>query len=296
MQQIHILGTGAMGCLWGSYFPNTTKVTFISRSQPSQPFIYTVSPYGKTVHAHLEGANDTSTIDVLIVATKSFDALDAVKSVRNRLSEQCQILVLQNGMGSQQSIASEFPKLAIYACSSTEGAYKKTFLEVVHAGRGNNIIGALTPTAKPARLSNWLPDDQFEWSDQIDTILWKKLLVNCAINPLTVIHQCQNGQLLESTDALEQMARLCNEMDALTEQLNLNLSNSLDLAVSVCKQTALNYSSMFQDAKHQRKTEIDYITGYMIQQCEQHNIPCPEHQKVYQRIKSLNLGDPSDLG
>ena len=296
MQHIHILGTGAMACLWGSYFSNTQTLHFISRQNHNSSFEYNVRPHNQVVQGQLESKDSVKKIDILIVATKAFDALSAVQSVAHAFTDTTEILVLQNGMGSQQAIATEFGHLPIYACSSTEGAYKASERELVHAGKGINTVGALTDFATESRLSNWLPIKGYKWSNDIEPILWKKLLVNCAINPLTVIYQCQNGQLLENQSALEHMRLLCEEMDALLQINKMLIGNSFELAQSVCKQTAKNFSSMYQDAKHGRQTEIDYITGYMIQQCHQHHSPCPTHKWVYEKIRNHHLGDPSDLG
>lgn len=289
MQNIHIIGSGAMACLWGSYFPADSSIIFINRKQTSGPFHYTVSPSGRMVHGETQSIADIETIDRLIVATKAFDALNAVRSVSSKLSSQCEILVLQNGMGSQQAIAQEFSHLAIYACSSTEGAYKPHLTELVHAGHGENTVGNLTPHANQRKLRQWLPNDCYKWVEDIEPVLWKKLLVNCAINPLTAIYQCQNGKLLENAEALSLMEQICQELDELVRKRNMPLSNSFELAKSVCQSTANNYSSMFQDVHHGRSTEINYINGYVVQQCQQLGVACPANQSV---LEKMHIGAP----
>lgn len=288
MQHIHIIGSGAMACLWGSYFPSGTSLTFINRNGKSEPFQYQITPTNKIIKARTQPASEITSIHRLIVATKAFDALNAVKSLGAKLSEQCEIVVLQNGMGSQQAIANAFNHLAIYACSSTEGAYKANPNEVVHAGKGENTIGRLTEPATEAQLSQWLPSVNFKWTNDIEPVLWKKLLINCAINPLTAIFQCQNGELLENPEALLLMKQVCHELDTLTTKLNLGLDNSFEMAQAVCRMTAQNFSSMYQDVHHGRQTEINYITGYIIQQCKLNGVACSANQSVY---KQINVGD-----
>lgn len=285
MQDIHILGTGAMASLWGSYFSPDTQLHFITRSTTSTEYHYRVQPDGKEIKGTCINASQAKDIAYLIVATKAFDALRAIESVQTGITQKTEILVLQNGMGSQQAIANQFPNNRVYACSSTEGAYKSSTTELVHAGKGTNTIGALTPSATSMSLTKWLLPCHFEWHEDIQTVLWRKLVVNSAINPLTVLYDCQNGQLLENQSAMTLMSELCEEMDRLTAALDMDISNSLVLATEVCKRTANNYSSMYQDAKHNRQTEIDYITGYLIQQFEQQKILCPKHEWVYGQLK-----------
>jgi 2-dehydropantoate 2-reductase len=50
--------------------------------------------------------------------------------------------------------------------------------------------------AVPSGSTTCTPPASPQWSTDILTRLWRKLALNCAINPLTVLHDCQNGGLL----------------------------------------------------------------------------------------------------
>lgn len=288
MQDIYILGSGAMGYLWASYFNHNAKLHFITRNQSAESFEFEKRPGLQTISATktqpAQLSQNHSKIRFLIVCTKAFDAEKAVISIENNLANDCQILLIQNGMGSQQAIAQRYPSLSIYACSSTEGVFKESDNILVHAGQGENHIGPLTPAAKQNTLTAWLPPSIYTWHENISPILWRKLVINSAINPLTVIYQCQNGALLSNQTAHAHMKYLCLELDALCEQLNLNLTPTIHLAESICQSTANNYSSMYQDHRHQRPTEIHYITGYVIEECKKRGIECPIHEQVAEQI------------
>ncbi len=79
----------------------------------------------------------------LIVCTKAQDSLSALNSVKPHLADNCRILLLQNGMGSQQIIRDALPTQTIWAGSSNDGAYLSAPFEVCHAGQGQNWIGPL---------------------------------------------------------------------------------------------------------------------------------------------------------
>lgn len=290
MQDIHILGSGAMGLLWASYFNNSVNITFITRNDVQPKFTFEKRPENLSISSSKTTASklieDKKFIKRLIICTKSFDALIALEQLVSCLHDDCEILLIQNGMGSQQAIAKQFPHLSIYACSSTEGVYKESDDIFVHAGHGENHIGPLSATATLQKLSNWLPAAKFQWHKDITPILWKKLVINSAINPLTVIYQCKNGGLLTNEIARNHMFELCEELDTLTTKLNLNLVPTFQLAESVCQLTANNFSSMYQDNFHNRQTEIEYITGYIIKQCTSLDIKCQAHEDVYSQIHS----------
>lgn len=288
MQDIYILGSGSMGCLWASYFEECTNIHFITRSLGVSEYTFNKQPQNQNVRSQKIGIDSLmktpDKIKFLIVCTKAFDALNAITNIQQKLAKNCQIILIQNGMGSQQSIADAFPKLAVYACSSTEGAYKKSENTLIHAGAGENHIGPMTQHATIDKLCSWLPHSCYQWHDVIEPILWKKLVINAAINPLTVVYQCQNGELLTHKKAHEHMKNLCLELDELCIKLNFNLTPTLSLAETICHLTAKNYSSMFQDNKHHRQTEIEYITGFVINECNKLSIPCPINQSLYSKI------------
>jgi len=290
MQDIYILGSGAMGCLWASYFNNTVPIHFITRASTPSEFDFVKKPTNsivKTDKIDVQTFNKSNqTIERLIICTKAFDSLNAIQSIQHKLVNDCQVILIQNGMGSQQAIAKQFPHLAIYACSSTEGAYKESENILVHAGSGENHIGPLTSSATEADLSAWLPSSFYQWHTDIEPALWKKLIINAAINPLTVIFNCKNGQLLKDKKAHLTMQSLCAELDELCKALSLDLTPAIVLAESICESTANNFSSMYQDSHHQRHTEIDYITGFIIAQCENLSIPCPVNKSLYVQISS----------
>jgi 2-dehydropantoate 2-reductase len=284
MHEIYVLGNGAMGYLWASYFNNNLPVNLITRSKVKASFSFSKIPENIEIHTQLitalEIEQKRQTIHRLIICTKAFDAELALSKISHLLSESCEIILIQNGMGSQQAIALAYPGLAIYACSSTEGVYKESESVLVHAGKGENQVGALTKTASREALQSWLPVQVFNWHDDITPVLWRKLIINCAINPLTVLYKCKNGQLLENVDAHNHMARVCAELDNLSQHMGLGLHPTLALAESVCQSTANNYSSMNQDAKHNRTTEINYITGYAVKQFANAAIDCPENKAL----------------
>jgi len=285
MQSIYILGSGAMGCLWASYFDNQHAIHFIQRQSSAPDFSFRLLPRNKRFKASCDVAeNIASPISRVIIATKAYDAVTALNSVQPCLAKDAQVLLLQNGLGSQQAILKQYPDLALYACSSTEGAYKQDAHTVVHAGHGENIIGPLNTKAQQNRLTEWLPTNTYSWHDNINQVLWRKFMINCAINPLTVIYQCQNGELISNPDYFNHMMSICQEIDQLTQAKGYQEVAAIELAQQVCKKTANNYSSMLQDTKKGHQTEIDFMTGFFIEEARKHQIAVPFSQAAYDAV------------
>jgi 2-dehydropantoate 2-reductase len=125
--------------------------------------------------------------------------------------------------------------------------------------------------------------------DDIDQRLWRKLAVNSVINPLTALHDCRNGAVLElpGIDAL--LPALCAEVCAAAnaEGLALNAAQLVDDVRHVCRVTAQNRSSMLQDIAARRLTEIDFINGYVVHKAAQYGLDCPQQRALYMQIQDL---------
>ncbi len=111
-------------------------------------------------------------------------------------------------------------------------------------------------------------------------------MVNAIINPLTAIWNQPNGALLEH---IEEVAALCQELHPLLVKQGLSETPETwcRQVLQVADRTAQNFSSMHQDIVHHRKTEIDYITGYLLQQAEKQGLDLPGHRELYLKIKAL---------
>ncbi|MCW9051026.1 MAG: 2-dehydropantoate 2-reductase [Motiliproteus sp.] len=300
-QSWHILGAGAVGSLWANYLLRNKQPVCILCRSPEQldafwdnPFLTLVvdgQRYKSQPKTELFSSNQP--IHKLLVTTKSYDTLEAIQSVAHRIDRSTQIVVLQNGMGNQQSVAELFPNSAVYAGTTTEGAYRTGPHQVVHAGRGKTWFG---PFNKAANDQGGEPlqalldlDLVSDYEDSIHTRLWQKLAINCAINGLTAIHDCRNGKLLESP-YLEEMIQLCDEVELVAAKLNQPLFPHplIDAAKGVAKATGENLSSMLQDVRHQRQTEISSINGFLCRQAEQLSIPVPHNQQLTERVLKLS--------
>ncbi|MNY00873.1 2-dehydropantoate 2-reductase [compost metagenome] len=230
------------------------------------------------------------------MACKAYDAEQAVARLAPRLAADAELILLQNGLGSQEAVATLVPHTRCIVASSTEGAFRQADWNVVFAGHGFNWLGDPGDPAPP----QWLGDLQdsaipHQWTPDILTRLWRKLALNCAINPLTVLHDCRNGGLLEHHC---EVATLCAELGDLLEhcgqpQAALELQPEVERVIQA---TAANYSSMHQDVSRGRRTEISYLLGYACRVAARHRYPLPHLERLHRRlVEHLQArGLPSD--
>lgn len=192
------------------------------------------------------------------------------------------------------------------------GVYQTGPFSVVHAGKGDINIGATsfpddeeTPTnpetsqfllqsltSAPALSASTVSPPELLHL-QLD-----KLAVNAVINPLTTIFDCLNGELFHRPPILALIRALLVETSAVIQNIALpdisgNSSHSVErfspsalekTVASVAAMTAQNSSSMRQDARSGKRTEIDYINGFIITQGAERGISCSVNRALVQLV------------
>jgi 2-dehydropantoate 2-reductase len=314
---IHILGAGAMGALWASQLArNAFPVTIISRNaaSPNLEISYqdhTDDPAIREATIQtiaLRTAQQVTRLSILLVCVKTYQLEDALQSVRHAVTEQTQVVLLQNGMGNGEIAQSILPPCQLFLATTTHGAYiasrstKGHQLTVIHAGRGTTSLGPATQQqslAHAPQLCQWLqwalPD--VIWHFDIERLLWKKLMINAAINPLTALFQCRNGELLDQGEREQLLIQLIEEMSPVLTYYSPELKqiDRVKEVIAIARATANNYSSMYQDLASGRETELEAITGYLLRQAQQLNIQLPSHSQLYQRLKEHSFGYQTNL-
>ncbi|KAK2460111.1 hypothetical protein APHAL10511_007877 [Amanita phalloides] len=142
----------------------------------------------------------------------------------------------------------------------------------------------------------------------------RKLVVNSVINPLTAIMGCRNGDILKTKAIVHLMGKICGEasklfaaqyldetqhwLDDLSKRgmdpqevsvgrLHVGLSEeSLRMEViRVARATDGNISSMLSDVRRGRKTEVQYITGYLLRLAKIYKVNVPYIAMLHYLIK-----------
>ena len=126
------------------------------------------------------------------------------------------------------------------------------------------------------------------YSDNIKEKQWLKLAINCVINPITALENIDNGQLLNDKFQA-QITALILEIIAIAafENIEFNFNELREKIMAVAQSTAQNCSSMRSDILNKRKTEIDYINGYIVKVANRMNFSVPENEKLLREIKAL---------
>lgn len=286
-----------MGCLYAhALYRVGCQVTLVQRTGATPGKLAVVVAHkGMRSDIQLDAITPQSQARIthLLVATKAYDVCAAVAGVAHLLREDCAVLLLVNGMGLAEALnkqlADDLPQLDIYCGTTTEGAYSVAARHIVHAGRGETRIGRQGQGTPAPWFAQWVQAiNPCIWDPCIESALWAKLAVNCVINPLTALYGCRNGELARRPDLAAEVGILCKEVADICSGAGFSaVADSLAATVSaVIAGTADNRSSMLQDLLHGRQTEIDYITGYLLQVADRLGIDATYNRTLLEKIKS----------
>lgn len=283
-----VLGTGAMACLWtASLLAAGRSVRMRARMPPAREAYHELivaSQGGEhRFGALLEAREACTPVARVLVCTKAGAVTEALGALRPRIAGGAAVVLMQNGMGFQDAAAALLPQARVYAALTTEGAWREAPFRVRHAGRGATLIGRW-PQGEARDIAHELGAGLLEVrpSGAIGTEAWRKLAVNCAINPLTALHGCANGALLEQPALRREFEALCGEIAAVLTALgHAALAGEVPAtARRVARATAANRSSMLQDLAAGRSTEIDWITGFLCAAARRQGVPCPLNETL----------------
>jgi 2-dehydropantoate 2-reductase len=206
------------------------------------------------------------------------------------LADDAAIILCHNGLGTIEPVTELLTKnMNLFFCTTSNGLYKNKDA-IFQAGLGESQWSHVAGN-NPDKLNN---DDlvplfvRITQVDNLQKILWKKLIVNCVINPLTALHNVKNGALAQQVFA-EDIESIIKETLLIANKLgvSLELTAMLKTVNQVIANTAENYSSMNQDVKSHKQTEIDFISGYVVKEGLKLNIPTPISLSLYNQIKAL---------
>ncbi len=256
-----------------------------------------------------------------LVLVKSWQTERAARQLQECLAEDGLALTLQNGLGNRETLERflDQPVLTTERTEITEKkksknsvlSVKSVVKEAIHTrvslgttttgatllgpglvrAGGEGVISiernqAIGPLEEALRLAGF----NVQMVDDAQSLIWGKLVINAAINPLTALLKVPNGALLERPAAREVMGALARETAevAKAERVHLPFSNPVHAAEEVARRTAANHSSMFQDVRRGAPTEIDAICGAVTQRGEKHGILTPFNHACWKLVQAVN--------
>lgn len=222
-----------------------------------------------------------------IVAVKSWQTRRTAEMLASCLSPEGVALTLQNGLGNLETLSEILGSERCALGVTTAGA--------TLVGPGSVRAGGTGPTyvVRHPRLEPYLPilgqaGLAIEVEDDVESLLWGKLVVNTGINPLTALLRVRNGELLSDEHARALMGDAARETAAVAAGLGVRLPfrNPASQAEAVAERTAMNCSSMLQDMLRGAPTEIDAINGAVAAEGARLGVAAPVNRTLWRLVRA----------
>ena len=304
MNRIAIVGPGAIGSLFGALLAREGSDVFLlddnetRAAQRSSRGIRVVDGDSEWVAAVTSStdAADFGIADTVMVCTKAYQTESAIRDMTPLVGADTILVSLQNGMGNAEQLVAVAPGRCV--CGTTAmGAILGEAYAARWTGRGATQLAPFgdTPIAAAESVSALLTaaDCENQVLADAQSMLWGKLIINAAINPVTAIHRITNGELLENGEIREQAYMAAREAAAVADALGIALpyDDVIAAVTRFCVKTAEYRSSMLQDVEHNRRTEIDAITGAIVREAACLDVPVPVSTKLLAAIKTISRED-----
>lgn len=286
---VTVIGPGALGCMFAARFASSGIDTTLldyrpERSRQIKENGIRLLDGDKDVHANPKLVTSVPPkCDLTILLTKSS------ATARAALSPRIPTLTLQNGLGNAETVAAKVGAAFTMAGATSEAC---TLLEpgvVRHTARGRSVFGPWT-TCDPAPALELFESAglKAELTTAPGQTIWKKAVISAGINPVTALLDIPNGRVLEIAEARQLLRSLVVEAAKVAATEGYRFPHSLvEYAEDVCRDTAGNISSMLQDIRNGRPTEIESISGELLRRAEAASLPTPRTRVVYQLIKGI---------
>lgn len=297
--RVGIIGQGAIGSLFAYYWRDLNPLILVRKKTDTK--ICLELPDKTLFHADFDQeliSQNKSNLDILVIPIKCYQIDQCIEDIRPWINTNTLILLVQNGMGGAEKLQAAFADNTIYAGTTTDAVFKKQNNHFNVAAFGKLEIGRFTTTL-PQHTDNLHEYDCLletfvshhpcaSMHGDVSKILFKKLAVNAAINPLTALLNTKNGELIHRN---KELVQIINEINQVYQALSLPITiQEIESAIyAVIENTKDNFSSMHQDFKYKRKTEIDGVLGYLLEQATAFGLDTPFIKNMYTQIKQIEL-------
>lgn len=294
-----VVGPGAMGCLFSSRLKKAGHdVTLLDYKKERADLIsdkgITVEGVTGEYHVHVPAfTGKISPIpDAVLICVKANQTHTVSEGLKTWLGPEARVVTLQNGLGNLEILENAFGKGQVLGGVTAQGATLLGPGHIRHAGQGETIIGPQGPPEGPVEeIVSAFNEAGFETRtvDNVNDLIWGKLIINVGINALTAITRLKNGRLPEIESTRTVMDQAVKEAVAVAGKKGITLPypDPIKRVHEVCRATAGNIASMLQDVLKKRITEVAFINGAIVTEGEKLGVPTPVNHTLTSLVQAI---------
>lgn len=308
MQQILVVGAGSVGGFFGAHLAkHNPNVSFLLRSRTCD----VVKQKGLTIRSASGSFTVTPPVasdprelpkpDLIILGVKAYDLNQVMDQLEPVLTDETVILTLQNGIDTEDRILARLNRDCVVG--GVAYIYSKIAEPGVidHYKKGAVAIGELMGMESERLLkirelfaSAGIP---CQLSKDIRRTKWEKMCWNCVFNPLTVLIDDRVAKALDHPEMMGVIRQIVGEVAAVAATVKVPLPLDMaDRVVKASQEIRDIHTSMYDDWKAGRPTEIDSLNGFVAEQGRRLGIPTPVNEALTAMIRTITEKDRLGAG
>ena len=307
MNEITVVGAGAVGGFFGARLAQVhPHLSFLLRPRTLEA----VKSHGLTVRStslgtftvHPRVTSDPRTLpspELIILAVKAYDLDEVCRHIEPIVYDGTTILTLQNGVTIEDVLIQRFGRERIIG--GLAFIYSKIIEPgiIEHYKRGTVFVGEImgneTPRLKRIVELFHRAGVPCQVSDDIRKAKWEKMCWNCVFNPLTVVINDRVSKALDHGEMKSVISTIVSEVSAVAMAHKIPLDDDMvDKVVQSSQEIRDIHTSMYDDWKAGRPTEIDFLNGYISTKGKELGVPTPLNEALTAMVKVIT--EPSRSG
>ena len=246
----------------------------------------------------IKASDDLSALgdaDLVLLSVKSLDTEKTIQEIASILPSHAVILSLQNGV-TNVDIATKWISNPVYAAVVYVATGMIGQRTMKHHGRGELYVGSLQPAKDQDQENLAAICTLFEGADvpcsiaqHIEKDMWLKFLVNCSYNAISGIGQIAYGEMVLIPEIVKQIEYITEEFLAIAtaEGVLISEAEAAEVNALIASTMVTQRSSTAQDLARGKKTEIDFLNGYIVELGKKYGVPVPYNESIYALVKML---------
>jgi len=308
--KILVFGAGSIGMTFGGFLSPRHDVTLLGR----KPHMAAVRRrglrvggiWGRHVFRRLKTATDPRALgrdyDLILLTVKSYDTEKAARRLRNLLGPNTAVVSLQNGVGNLEILRRHLPADRVLGARVIFGVVMKgpADLEVTVIAKptavGEASLKKITPRAKKiAAMFDRAGLPSVPAAD-IQSVLWAKLVYNCALNPLASLLGSNYGFLGDHGLTRSLMDEIIAEVYRVARAGRVVMNPPNEAAYrklfygKLVPSTYHHHPSMLQDLRNGKRTEIEALSGAVVRMARKTGKAAPVNEYLWKAIREKQAG------
>jgi len=301
LQKVLVVGAGAVGGYFGAQLAKSgVDLSFLVRKRTLQVIREKGLKIDSTqgdflIHPSLiTHPDEIDTPDLILLTVKCQDLAPLLPQLAAQVEKGAVILTLQNGVRSEDEILAFYGKPCVVAGVAYITARLAQPGVIEHRRRGIIALGELSgkKSARAEQIHRLLSGAGISCrlSTDIRRAKWEKLCWNATFNPLSVILDHPVSLVLQHSALSALVQKAIAEIIAVAASEGIVLNPELaDQTIKVSHDLKDFYTSMYEDYRRGKETEIEYLNGDLIRRGKKYGVPTPVNEVLYTLVKGLEM-------